>query len=237
MMELYTIVVQILNFLIFFFLLSKFLIKPVMDGLEKRREYMKNKAEEGEQKILEAENIKEEFSQKIKEIEKERKDIIDKAKEDADEYKKNEMEKIKFETEERRKKNENIISEEREKELTSFKDGFNKVFIEQVNEVLKSISNSSLQEQVINVFLKKLDEVDAEKVKYINDNGNVFEIATASSFANKETLEKKLKEKGFIFDDIKYSLDESLILGVELRVSGYVLSWSIKEIFEKFKYQ
>jgi F-type H+-transporting ATPase subunit b len=236
-MELYTIVVQILNFLIFFFLLSKFLIKPVMDGLEKRREYMKNKAEEGEQKILEAENIKEEFSQKIKEIEKERKDIIDKAKEDADEYKKNEMEKIKFETEERRKKNENIISEEREKELTSFKDGFNKVFIEQVNEVLKSISNSSLQEQVINVFLKKLDEVDAEKVKYINDNGNVFEIATASSFANKETLEKKLKEKGFIFDDIKYSLDESLILGVELRVSGYVLSWSIKEIFEKFKYQ
>ena len=70
-MELYTIIAQFINFGVLIFLLNKFLYKPVLKTMEKRREDIKNKIEETEKKLEESEKLKEEYFKKLQEVEKE----------------------------------------------------------------------------------------------------------------------------------------------------------------------
>ena len=49
-MELYTIIAQLINFSVLLFILNKFLYKPILKTMDKRREDIKNKIEENQNK-------------------------------------------------------------------------------------------------------------------------------------------------------------------------------------------
>ena len=60
-MNLFTIIAQLINFSVLIYLLNKFLYKPVLATLEKRREDIKSKMEEIEDKLKESDKLKEEY--------------------------------------------------------------------------------------------------------------------------------------------------------------------------------
>ena len=64
-MELYTIIAQLINFSVLLFILNKFLYKPVLKTMDKRREDIKNKIEETQNKLEESDKLKEEYFNKL----------------------------------------------------------------------------------------------------------------------------------------------------------------------------
>ena len=101
--DLGTLIVQIINFLILFALFSMFLFKPLRETLERRSKAISDNIRAAEQARLEAQKKLEELERKLAEAEKEAQErlnerlkyaqklsnsIIEKAKEEAEELKK-----------------------------------------------------------------------------------------------------------------------------------------------------
>ena len=75
--------VMLLNLVVFFFLMKKFLFKPVMKVMEKRKEMINKEFQEADEAKAQAEELKKQYEDKIDTINDESQRIIGEAKESA----------------------------------------------------------------------------------------------------------------------------------------------------------
>ena len=236
-MELYTIIAQILNFAVLIFLLNKFLYKPVLKTMEKRRSNIKQKIEETEKKLQESDKLKEDYLNKLKEVEKENVILRKQALEDVKKFKELELQKAKDDISIKKDKFNDYLQLEQKNLIENFNDNLADMFIEYSNNILKVIANSNLQNEIVNSFIEKLNGLTSDKIKSINElNLDTIYILSNSDLNEEERklIHNSLIGKGLIFKNIEYSIDKKLILGIELRARSYVLSWNVKELTANF---
>lgn len=236
-MELYTIIAQILNFGVLIFLLNKFLYKPVLKAMDKRRKDIKEKIEETEKKLQESEKLKQDYLNKLNEVERENAILRKQALDDVKKFKELELEKAKEDILIKKDKFNDYLNLEQKNLIENFNENLTDMFVEYSNNILKVIANSTLQDEIVNNFIKKINSLTKDKI----DNINNSKLDTIYIFCNdiltenqKNILKNSLLEKGFVFKNIEYSVDESLILGIELKAKSYVLSWNVKELTADF---
>ena len=111
------------------------------------------------------------------------------------------------------------------------------MFVEYSNNILQVLANSTLQDEIVNNFIEKVNELTADKVDSVNklnlDNIHIYsndELTTKQ----KNFIKDSLIEKGFKFKDIQCDIDKDLILGIELKAKSYILSWNVKELTTNF---
>ena len=236
-MELYTIIAQFINFGVLIFLLNKFLYNPVLKTMEKRREDIKNKIEETEKKLEESEKLKEEYFSKLQEVEKENIVLRKKAIADIKKFKEEELQKAKDDISAKKDKFNDYLNLEQKNLVENFNEDLSDLFIEYSNNILQVLANSTLQDEIVNNFIKKVNELDNSKIDSVNklnlDNIHIYsndELTTKQ----KNFVKDSLVEKGFKFKDIQYDIDKDLILGIELKAKSYILSWNVKELTTNF---
>lgn len=236
-MELYTIIAQIINFGVLILLLNKFLYKPVLKTMDKRRNDIKQKIEETEKKLQESDKLKEDYLKKLNEVEKENVVLRKQAVEDIKKFKELELQKVKEDISVKKDRFNDYLYSEQRSLIENFNDNLVDLFVKYSSDILKVIANSSLQKEVVNSFVDKLKNLAKDKVDAIN-NSNVDTIHILSSDElddeEKKIIERSLTNKGINFEKIEYGIDKKLIVGVELRAKSYALSWNIKELTANF---
>ncbi|MDR0422989.1 MAG: hypothetical protein LBH46_00170 [Rickettsiales bacterium] len=225
-MELYTLIAQIVNFVIFSFILFMLLYKPFVNILDKRNKDLEEKFKEGEEKVLMAEKSKEEYYDKIKNVEKEIEELKEKSLAETLKYKEEEIEKINLEIEEIRDRAISSIAENKQHLVDNFNKNFGGVFQDYVNGILRSLSNTTLKEQAINVFIDKISANN--KIK----DFDCFDIA--SNFELDDCDKQKIKSAFGEDVNVSYSKVDDIYLGFELKTKGLVFSWNSKEITDEF---
>lgn len=236
-MELYTIIAQFINFGVLIFLLNKFLYKPVLKTMEKRREDIKNKIEETEKKLEESEKLKEEYFNKLQEVEKENVVLRKKAIADIKKFKEEELQKAKDDISAKKDKFNDYLDLEQKNLIENFNEDLSDLFVEYSNNILQVLANSTLQDEIVNNFVEKVNDLTADKIDSVNklnlDNIHIYsndELTTKQ----RNFIKDSLTEKGFKFKDIQYDIDKDLILGIELKAKSYILSWNVKELTTNF---
>ena len=150
-MNLFTIIAQLINFSVLIYLLNKFLYKPVLATLEKRREDIKSKMEEIEDKLKESDKLKEEYLSKLKNLEKENAILKEKAIQEANEIKELELQKARQDLSEKKVKSIEVSQNEEVPtgQITvHFNDGDKESFyVTDVNEVFNE--ELSLYERIL----------------------------------------------------------------------------------------
>lgn len=236
-MELYTIIAQFINFGVLIFLLNKFLYKPVLKTMEKRREDIKNKIEETEKKLEESEKLKEEYFNKLQEVEKENIVLRKKAIADIKKFKEEELQKAKDDISAKKDKFNDYLDLEQKNLIENFNEDLSDLFVEYSNNILQVLANSTLQDEIVNSFVEKVNELTADKVDSVNklnlDNIYIYSNAELNA-KQKNFIKDSLIEKGFKFKDIQCDIDKDLILGIELKAKSYILSWNVKELTTNF---
>ncbi len=236
-MELYTIIAQILNFGVLIFLLNKFLYKPVLKTMDKRRNDIKQKIEETEKKLQESDKLKEDYLNKLNEVEKENIILRKQALEDVKKFKELELQKAKNDISVKKDRFNDYLHLEQKNLIENFNENLTDMFIEYSNDILKVIANSNLQNEIVNNFIEKLKGLTKDKIDNINDLklDTVYILSNDSlNEEEKKLIKDSLVDKGLIFKNIEYSVDKKLILGIELRAKSYVLSWNVKELTANF---
>lgn len=236
-MDWFTILVQILNFAVLIFLLNIFLYKPLLKTINKRKDDIKKRIEEGEKELVEIKKLKDEYQKRFNESEQENEILREKMAIELKEIKDSELKNIKEDISNRRKKFGEYLELEEKSLMNNFYEKMDDLVIEYSNVILSSLANSSLEKEILNKFMEKIDEFDDTKVNEINaSKSDIINIISSYKLDKKDELAIKdaLVKKGFEFHDIEFVVDKNLILGVELRVKSYSVSWNIRDFAEKF---
>lgn len=236
-MELYTIIAQLINFSVLLFILNKFLYKPVLKTMDKRREDIKNKIEETQNKLEESDKLKEEYFNKLQEVEKENIALRKQALEDIKKFKDSELQKVKEDISLKKDKFNDYLDLEQKSLIENFNENLSDLFVEYSNNILQVLANSTLQGEIVNNFMQKINDLTDEKVESVNKL-NVEDIYVSSNDEltdeQKDFIKDSLVKKGFKFKDVQYTVDKKLILGIELKAKSYVLSWDVRELTNNF---
>ena len=236
-MELYTIIAQLINFSVLLFILNKFLYKPILKTMDKRREDIKNKIEKTQNKLEESDKLKEEYFNKLQEVEKENIALRKQALEDIKKFKDSELQKVKEDISLKKDKFNDYLNLEQKSLIENFNENLSDLFVEYSNNILQVLANSTLQGEIVNNFMQKINDLTDEKVESVNKlNVEDMYISSNDELTDKQKdfIKDSLVKKGFKFKDIQYTVDKKLILGIELKAKSYVLSWNVRELTNNF---
>jgi len=232
--DMFTVVAQIINFLILVLLLKKFLFNRIVGIIDEREEQIKEQIDSAAQQQKEAEeeikkqrkirekmevNWDNDLAQMKKELQAKREKMMEEARQAVSEEEKNWR---------------NSIAKQRDAFLRELKKSSCQQVCQISRKVLADLANEKLEDQLIDSFLQQLEDAK-------DNNGQGFllsdlntkkevEINTAFQLQKKEKEKITNKLKNLLQDEINISFKESedLICGIELRAKGKKISWSIE---------
>ena len=241
----FTVLAQIVNFVILLVLLKYFLYDKVIDALKKREEKISNRLEEAEKKNSEAEEKREEYESMKKKIEEEKEATLKDAEEKAKEKKKEIEKEAKEKIEQKRKDWEKQLEDQKDELLEDVRRLISREAFSISAKALKEIADEDLENKIIEKFIDKLDDLEKDEVDEIKETLKEAEkemnVKTGYELSDKSRskLEDALGEKFYKTADYNYSIDENIICGIEVKVKNRKLNWNfndfIKELDDEFQ--
>ena len=229
----FTTIAQIINFLILVYLLRRFMYKPLIKSMDDREQKMISRFKETEQKKKEAEQEVELYRKMLHELSDKRQDMNAKAEEEAEKLKIDLMEKVRNNIEASRVNWNKDLQHQKEVFIADFSQHAGDAIYSIVRRALQDLANEDLENQVINSFIKRLQNIDAfEKEKLIEFYKSAGQqIIVRSTFEVPEESRRKIQEilSDQIGIDVKmqYTIAPELICGVEMSTHDTRIAWSI----------
>ena len=231
----FTVAAQIVNFLILIALLKYFLYDRIVRAMDEREKKVSSRLEDAGKKKQEAEEKAKSNLEKEQEIEEQREEMLLQAKQDAEERRKELTQQARKEVEVLRSRWVESVQKERE----SFVSELRKMAADQVysvvRKVLKDMADSSLEQSVIEVFLKKIRNMEKQEQKETarvvkkGDGRMLIRSAFEISISSQRKITQILHEHIDDSMEINYETAPSMILGIELKTRGYKIAWNIQE--------
>lgn len=230
----FTVIAQVVNFLILVWLLKRYLYKPILNAIDEREKKISLQISNAATKETEAES-------KLKMLQKEKEDfenakfnLFSKAKEEAEEQKKKLLDDARTESRSLKEKLEGVLRDEYTYLSKEIKQRTAKEIFEISRKTLKDLANKDLEEEIVNSFVRKLQELTLEErqdfLTILSKNWKdpmVIRSGFALSQKQRDSINKILQG---IFNSpltISFEVNQDLISGIELTFQGQKLSWSI----------
>jgi F-type H+-transporting ATPase subunit b len=231
----FTVIAQIVNFLILVALLKHFLYDRIIRAMDNREQKIQSTLEEAENKRKEADNEAESYRRKNEEVKEKRDQMLAEAREEADRRLKELTRDAREQVDQSRLR----WQESLEKEKSAFLQDLKQLAAREVyalsRKALKDMAEADLEERMAEVFVSRLKElkmedkdalmqaIEEEENKAVVRSG--FEISTAG----RQKITKALREEIAESAEITYDTDPDMIMGVELKVRGEKIVWTIRE--------
>lgn len=237
----FTVIAQIVNFLILVWLLKRFLYKPVLNAIDEREKKIASQLEDASLKKAEAKNEQDLFRQKNQAFDRERATKMEEAHQQVDSKKQRLFEEVRKESTALRSKFEDSLKQQEQELKDTVKRKTKEEVFAIASKALSDLANADLEEQVIKVFLNKIESLNkAEKTKFVealkDTNApilikSVFELSENS----KKELEKTIGGVTEKENEFEYLLEPELVSGIVLETVSFQLSWSIESYLESLK--
>ena len=229
----FTVIAQLINFLMLVWLLKKFLYKPVLDAIDEREKNIAATLEDAEAKKEEAKKEQDEFTEKNKQFDRRKKELMDKAVAETKVQKDKLLEDARNEADTLYAKQQKSMEDMQE----NFKKDFSQKTQQQVFDIsrktLADLASVSLEEQTANLFITRLEELKDEEKKQFTDAFKSVStpalIQSAFELPKKQQDEIKIKIDEILGEETEFQFKTApeIISGIELTANGYKLSWSI----------
>lgn len=234
--EWFEILAQVFNFFILLLILRKIFYKPINQVMENRQEKIDKLMEESEEKMADAKSLMDEYQTKLARLESEEEATIREARKKAEDMKDDLLEQYKNEADRRREEFLREIEDDRKRLSREIQTALGQNSVKIARHILSYITDEDLEEEYFESFLNKIHRLDQAATDFeISFEEESFEFTSAGEISNekKKTLESALREKFRNFKDLRYSVDEDLVMGYELRLESYVLNSSLKKYLDQ----
>lgn len=237
----FTVIAQLVNFLILVWLLKRFLYKPVLDAIDKRKKKIASRLEDAATQKAEAEKERQVFLQKNEDFDNERAAKMSTVHEDANSEKQRLIEEVRKETAELRSKYEDLFMQQKVEMAQTLKRKTKQEVFAIVEKMLGDLANGTMEEQIVKVFIKKVSDLDKEnssKLKNALTNyqkpiiiKSAFDLSSTSKLELEEVIEKTAGQQ----NTFQYQLEADLFGGIEISTETYQLSWNIESYLDLLK--
>ncbi|MCB0572893.1 MAG: F0F1 ATP synthase subunit delta [Phaeodactylibacter sp.] len=231
----FTFVAQVINFLILVWLLKRFLYHPILNAIAQREERIAAQAREAAERSAEAEKVRSEFRQKSEALNQERAALIGKASEEARAEGRRLLETARQEYNNLRSRLQASLREEQEGLSRDISEKARQEVLAIARQALASLADTSLEEQMARAFIRRLSELEGEEKERLasafKPNGRPAVVRSAFNLpaAQKEAIEKALKDIFGAPVHAQFELRPELSGGIEFSMNGYKIAWSIDD--------
>lgn len=231
----FTVIAQMINFLILVWLLKRFLYKPILKAIDEREKRIASQIEDAEKKDADAKKEKEEFQKKNDMFDIERNDLMKKAVEETKMEKVRLLEEASKEASVLREKLEKMLKEEHENIGDEIARKTKKEVFTIARKALKELADSNLEDQMVNVFIKRLKELDKDQetklIAAFESSDKPIIVRSTFELTASQHAEIKKSIKGALGHSSKFQFEitPKLISGIEMNTNGYKVAWSISE--------
>ena len=233
----FTVLAQAINFIVLMWLLKRFLYKPILNAIAVREKEIADILADANAKEAKAKKEQAEFQKKNEEFEAQKTKMVNDAKKTAKEAGNELIEKAKTDAEAMRAKSKEALKNEAEKSNQEIIDHTKQEIFAITAKALHDLADAGLEEQVITVFIKQLENLAPKEKKAIAAAFKDASPATISSAfalhaAQKTAIKTAITENLGVEvseENLHFKTTHKLIAGIELSLSGYRLGWNIKD--------
>jgi F-type H+-transporting ATPase subunit b len=234
----FTVVAQIINFLILVFLLKRFLYKPIIRVMSEREQKITSRLEQAQQKKQEAEQEAKSYRQKISEFDNSRRQMLEKAQEEVEAWREEKFNEARIEAEAVQERWQQAIQQDYEALLNHIRQQTTEQVLAIARRALVDLANTDLEKQIAATFIEHLKLLDGDALVALKEavKNTKQGIVVTSAFNLPPDLKQNIKSSidQWIDTGIKIVFERSpdVIGGIELRVSGHKVAWSLNNYLE-----
>lgn len=233
----FTVIAQIINFLILVGLLKYFLYGPIIRAMDQREEKIASRLDQAEEREQEADKELRVYQTKIEELEEQRTELLDQAREEADSERKKLLSQAREEVEATKSRWYSAIEREKVAFLQDLRQRAGRQIFAIARRALGDLANADLEQQMVEAFCRRLVDLDPERREELVEALKTGEeVVVTSAFALPEAARGDIAGQlhRYVKDDlvIRYQLAPEVISGLEVKVTGHKIAWSLDDYLE-----
>lgn len=231
--DIFTLLAEIVNFLILIWLLQRFLYKPVVNIMREREEKITHRLQEAERKRQEAQDEAQKYRQLQEELDSQRDERLREAREEANTRRESLIKQAREEVDEMRHSWQLAVQQEKDSFLHDFEARIGQSAVEVARRALDEMADARLESQVVGVFARRLRnaaEEDRERLaNALRDKSVQVESAFELSSTDRDAIEQALRS--LHDDDLTpdYRVRPEMLCGIRLTTGEYRVSWSFED--------
>lgn len=233
----FTILAQVANFLILIAILKRFLYGPIMKAMDERERKIADRLHQAEQARLQAAALSKELEQEKETLQATRQEYFEKAKTEVFSWRDNAMQEARQETEQQRQTwKENILGEQ-ESFKRLLKQHIGQQVFHAAEKVLRELADAGLEEKLTENFLQALEK---DPTTFFKDGAEkAGSIKFRSGFKIDDTLRDRVRN---ILEDtfsattkVDFSIQSDLGFGLQLVVGDRKVDWNMNRYLQEME--
>lgn len=233
-----TVAAQIVNFLVLAWLLHRFLYGPITRAMERREQRIAQRLSDAAQRREDAENEVRSYQERRKELDDQREQFLTDARHAAERERNRLLEEARADIEQQKQRWRTDLDQQRAELLRDVRQRARDHFYALARRALGDLADADLEEQMCQVFQKKLATLDVDAKERLaaagrqNDNGAVVRSGFALSSSAREKISRTIHDAILPGASVAFERYPDVICGIELKMGGQTVSWTLDSYFE-----
>jgi len=234
----FTVIAQIINFLVLVYLLKRFLYKPIVKAMDEREERIAGRLKEAETREDEARHELERYQEKTKEIADRRDVLLNQMKEDVEAQRKALIDQARHQVEGVRTNWHEALEREKDAFLQDLRERTGRHTYAIARQALKDLADVDVEHQIIHVFVERLRSLDQEEQRALRESVGQSRqgVRVISAFEIPQDTCQEIADvlQAYASEPVELHFDTStdVICGIELNANGHKIGWSLRDYLE-----
>lgn len=236
----FTLIAQVINFLVLVWLLKHFLYARIVQAMNDREAKITGRLEDAAQKGADAAREANRFRARNRELDEQRDQMLVQAREEAESHRARLMEAARLEAEAAQAEWLESLQRERQELLQDFRGRLVQQVFTLSRHALNELANAELEAEVLKVFVERLQTLHrAEReavVTAMRDSDREVDVRTAFPVSPeaRERLSRSLREQLQLDNsvDVRFTTVPELVCGIEMRANSHRLVWNVDSYLE-----
>ncbi len=235
MIDWFTVIAQIVNFLILVGLLRYFLYGRILAAMDKRQEEIASRWDEAQRQRDEAEGELNAARDKNRLLDDQREQLLAEVRDEVDQHRQQLTAKVRGEVDELHERWASAIQEETESFLHDLRRRASEEVCAIARRALADLASANLERQIVEHFLQKVERLENSErqavIASLNEGNRVAVVQTTCDLAdNLQTDITRALQERFLGDlDIHFEQSDDLLCGIALQTDAHKLAWDVRD--------
>lgn len=237
----FTVIAQLLNFVILVWLLKRFLYKPILNAIDAREKKINAQLADAENKKLEAKLERNEFIRKNETFDAEKQQLIQNVIAETKTERERLLKEARIDADTLKTKHAEALSEMQNNLMEEYKQHMEQEVFSISKKTLIDLASVDLESKIAETFIKQLEKLnESEKNNFVQSfKSDSKPMIVQSAFILSDELQHKIKKAVDkilgIETNFQFKVEPDLIAGLEITANGYKLAWSVSEYIDSLK--
>lgn len=235
MIDWFTVVAQIVNFLILVGLLKYFLYGRVVQAMQDREQAVRARWDQAQQQREEAERELQAARGKNRQLENEREELLAKVRDEVEQYRQELTEKVRSDVDEQRARWGEAIQTETEAFLRDLRRRVSDEVCSVARRVLTDLADENLERRMVEQFLRRIEQLPDSERQAVDASlhGGQQAIIVQTSHPLNDELQQRITtslESAFAGTPrLEFEQTDDLICGIALQTNSHKLAWDLRD--------